>query len=92
MADYEKSYQQVKHKGIIPASSLAGAGTMSLRGPSTEKDAGVDVKAERTRETSDLLLRMNQYRTIDSGNPKSGARIAVESIHFKLKKTAISFF
>jgi heat shock protein HtpX len=65
MADYEKSYQQVKHKGIIPASSLAGAGTMSLRGPSTEKDAGVDVKAERTRETSDLLLRMNQYRTID---------------------------
>jgi len=62
MADYEKSYEQLKHKGIIPATALAGAGAMGLRGPSAEKDADM---AERTRETSDLLLRMNRYRTID---------------------------
>jgi len=62
MSDYENSYQQLKHKGVIPATTLAGAGAMGLRGPSAEKDADM---AERTRETSDLLLRMNKYRTID---------------------------
>jgi heat shock protein HtpX len=64
IADYEKSYQQIKHKGIIPASALAGAGTMSLREPSAEKDTGAG-EAERARETSDLLLRMNKYRTVN---------------------------
>jgi heat shock protein HtpX len=65
MADYEKSYRQLKHQGVIPGSSLAGAGAIELRAPSEEKDAGIAGTAERTRETSDLLWRMNKYRTVD---------------------------
>jgi heat shock protein HtpX len=65
IADYEKAYQQFKHKGVIPASSLAGTGTMALRPPSSEKDTGFANTTERTRETTDLLWRLNKYRVVD---------------------------
>jgi heat shock protein HtpX len=65
VADYEKAYREFKHQSIIPASSLTGAGTVALRPPSGEKEAGVADTAERTRETTDLLWRMNKYRTVD---------------------------
>jgi heat shock protein HtpX len=65
MTDYDKAYRQFKHQGVIPTSSLAGAGTVTLRDPSVEKDTGVADTAGRTRETTDLLWRMNKYRTIE---------------------------
>jgi heat shock protein HtpX len=65
IADYDKAYQQFKHKGVIPASSLAGTGTMALRPPSAEQDTAMADTTERTRETTDLMWRLNKYRTVD---------------------------
>jgi len=61
-ADYNNAYAKV-HKGggsVIPASALAGAGVVGLR--AAEPEPG---KLERTREVSDLMWRMNDYKTID---------------------------
>ncbi|MFC2066927.1 M48 family metalloprotease [Chloroflexota bacterium] len=67
-ADYDKAFHQV-HKGgggILPASAIAGAGAVGLRAAAPE-DAQTDAvsgKAERTREVSDLMWRLNNYNTI----------------------------
>ena len=63
-ADYEKAYEQVKHQSIIPRSSLAVADSVSLRAPSPEKEGIETDRISRTRETSDMLLRMNNYRIV----------------------------
>jgi heat shock protein HtpX len=60
-ADYESAYEQVKHKKIIPAAAVAAAGSVALREPSADKEAD---KVGRTRETSDMLLRMNKYKIV----------------------------
>jgi len=62
-ANYDMAYQQIKSgKGIIPASSIAAAGAISLREPEvTPKEPN---KLERTRETSDVMWRLNNYKTI----------------------------
>ncbi len=62
-ADYERAYEQVKHQKIIPASALAAAGSVSLRAPSAEKESEAD-RLARTRETSDMMLRMNKYNIV----------------------------
>jgi heat shock protein HtpX len=67
-ADYEKAYEQVRHQRIIPGSALAAAASVSLRPPSTEKESFVADRIERTRETSDMLLRMNNYKIVTCGN------------------------
>lgn len=67
-ADYEQAYGQAKGRaGIIPASALAGAGAVGLRGPSAEVRPleATSQKIERTRETSDLMWRKSNYKTID---------------------------
>jgi heat shock protein HtpX len=64
MADYDKAYQQVKHQSIIPRSSLAVTDSVSLRPASPEKEGVEANRIERTRETSDLLWRMNDYRLV----------------------------
>ncbi len=67
LADYEKAYRQVKGQGVVPASALSGAGVVGLRGPSTETGP-VEPAAEqvaRARETSDVMWRLNNSRTID---------------------------
>jgi heat shock protein HtpX len=67
LAEYEKAYRQVKGQGVIPASALSGAGAIGLREASAEAGP-VEPGAEqvtRARETSDLMWRMNNYRTID---------------------------
>lgn len=66
-ADYERAYEQVKHQKIIPASALAAADSVSLRAPSAEKESEADGLA-RTRETSDMMLRMNNYTIVTCGN------------------------
>jgi heat shock protein HtpX len=65
VADYEKAYRGLKHKSIVPESSLAGAGTVSLRSPSGEEETTLPGTAERTRETTDLMWRLNKYRMVD---------------------------
>ena len=66
-ADYERAYQQLKRKGVIPTSALAGASAVALREASSPEAApGVQttMKLERTRETSDLMWRLSNYKTI----------------------------
>ncbi len=67
LADYEQAYGQAKGKaGIIPASALAGAGVVGLRAPSAEaQPLEAAQKIERTRDTSDLMWRKSNYKTID---------------------------
>ncbi|MDD5039139.1 MAG: M48 family metalloprotease, partial [Dehalococcoidales bacterium] len=73
--DYDQAYRQVRkaNRGLIPASAL-GTGAVGLRaaspGPATEEPD----KLERTRETSDVMWRLNNYRTIDC---ECGTRLRV---------------
>jgi len=69
MADYERAYQQTKGgTGIVPATALAlsGTGTVALRAPSPETKPVEEFpqKVERARETSDLMWRLSNYKTI----------------------------
>ncbi|MBI2850521.1 MAG: M48 family metalloprotease [Chloroflexi bacterium] len=68
-ADYEKSYEKVKASRIIPASALAEAAPIEARPASPESQAGeIRERVERTRETSDLMWRLSNYRSINCGN------------------------
>jgi heat shock protein HtpX len=68
-ASYEQSYEQVKGSRVIPAAAmgLAGSETIEKRQASPETE-DVQDKISRTRETSDLMWRMNNYKTIDCNN------------------------
>ncbi len=72
--DYEKAYKELKGKGIIPASAVT-AGAVGLRAaePAAPVEAPVE-QVERARDTSDMLWRMNDYRTIDC---QCGTRLRV---------------
>ncbi|MFA5604407.1 MAG: M48 family metallopeptidase [Dehalococcoidales bacterium] len=64
--DYETAYKQV-HKGkgsVIPASamSLAGDSSQTVSRASTADDPG---RLERTRETSDVMWKLSDYKTIE---------------------------
>ncbi len=77
-ADYNLAYQGA-HKGggsIIGAASLAGVGAVGLRGaaPEAPPEEHEPTKVEQTREVSDLMWRMNRYRTIDC---ECGTRLRV---------------
>lgn len=72
-ADYEKAYEEF-HKGqhAVPQSAVSGGGTggtgavpgsVGLRAPSAD-NAPVS-KADRARETSNLLYKLNDYKVID---------------------------
>ncbi|MFW6151197.1 MAG: M48 family metallopeptidase [Chloroflexota bacterium] len=71
--DYDRAYRQVRdrRKGIVPASGLAMA-AVPLR--SGETTAGEPGEAERAREVSDVLWRLNGYRTLDC---RCGARLKI---------------
>jgi heat shock protein HtpX len=67
-ADYERAYKTAKGgTGIMPASTLAATGIVGLRAASVETGPVEDVpqKIERARETSDLMYKLGNYRTID---------------------------
>jgi heat shock protein HtpX len=77
LAEYERAYKEVKGKGgMVPASALAAAGTVSLRAPSTEAQPvePATERIERARETSDLMWRLNKYKEI---NCECGTRLRV---------------
>ncbi len=63
LAQYDQAFRQVHtgRKGVIPASALAGAGAVGLRAAEPEAEPS---KAERTREVTDLMWRMNNYKAI----------------------------
>jgi heat shock protein HtpX len=63
-ADYERAYEQVKHQKIIPTSVIATAGSVALRESSAEKGGVEADRIQRTRETSDMLLRLNGYKMV----------------------------
>jgi heat shock protein HtpX len=67
-SQYDQAYRQV-HKaqtGMISATTIAAAGAVSLRGAKAEEPAQVKEPShiERTRETADMLHRLNGYKTI----------------------------
>lgn len=68
LADYERAYQQQAKSrvGIIPVTALAGAGAVTLRAASADTQPVEEFtqKVERARETSDLMWRLSNYRTI----------------------------
>lgn len=72
-ADYERAYRELKGKGIVPASALA-AGTVGLRAAASSLVEEPAEQIERARDTSDLLWRMSDYRTIDC---ECGTRLRV---------------
>ncbi|MBI2868601.1 MAG: M48 family metallopeptidase [Chloroflexi bacterium] len=63
-ADYARSFQQVHGGNVMPPSALAAAGVAPLRAPSREE---APARLERTRETTDLVQRLEHYRIIDCG-------------------------
>ena len=69
LTDYEQAYGKVHRGGggiIHGASSLADMGAATIRAASDEAKPGEGVdKLKRTRETTDLIWRMNKYQTID---------------------------
>jgi heat shock protein HtpX len=66
LADYERVYQQLHGtgKGAIPASTLALSHPASLRSASAETTPVEPDKIGRARETSDLMWRLGNYKTI----------------------------
>jgi len=68
LADYDNAFRQVHKggKGAIPLSAIAGAGAVDLRPAEPEAARGEPAlgKVERTREVSDLMWRLNNYKTI----------------------------
>ncbi len=68
-SNYEKAYEQVKKgKNLFTnkqASAVGAVGIRAATAPSAEEKETVTGKAERSREASDLMLKMNNYRTVD---------------------------
>ncbi|MDP2916652.1 MAG: peptidase M28, partial [Dehalococcoidia bacterium] len=65
-AEYERAYKQVKGKGVMPVSALAAVSAAPVREPSPDASPveAASAKLERTRETSDLMWRLSDYKTI----------------------------
>lgn len=72
-ADYERAYKQLKGGGIVPASAVA-SGAVGLRAAAPSEIGEPVEELERARDTSDLLWRVNDYRTIDC---ECGTRLRV---------------
>jgi heat shock protein HtpX len=89
--DYESSFENLKGGKIIPASamSLSGSETIEKRSASPEsQDGELKAKISRTRETNDLMWRMNNYSTVTCENcgtrlklPPSYNKMAVRCPH-----------
>ena len=72
LTNYDQAYRETKgaKRGITPASALAldkMAGATALREPSADTGPVENLprKIERTRETSDLMWRLNDYQTLN---------------------------
>ena len=75
-SDYENSYKQVEKETVIPASALTGASAVGLREATAGAQAGdVQDQIDRTRETSNLMWRMNNYRSLNCENCGTGLKL-----------------
>ena len=65
-ADYDQGYRQVHEvgKGILPVAALATAGVVGLRAATPEAAQKEPSKVERARETSDVMWRRSNYKTL----------------------------
>jgi heat shock protein HtpX len=66
-ANYEAAYEQVKSKSLLSKTAVASVGLVGIRAATTTTDETDPVadKAARSREASDLMLKMNNYRTVE---------------------------
>jgi heat shock protein HtpX len=68
LADYDTAYREAhkSRRGIASASAIASVGAVGLREaqPEAARREPEPGKVERTREVSDLMWRLNDYRTI----------------------------
>ena len=68
LTDYDNAFRQI-HKGgrgVVPPSAIAGTGAVNVRPAvpeATQQEAELG-KVERTREVSDLMWHLNNYKTI----------------------------
>jgi heat shock protein HtpX len=63
--DYEQSFEKVAGSRVMPASALAAEPEVPIRQASAGAQSGeVEDQIDRTRETSDLMWRMNNYKSI----------------------------
>jgi heat shock protein HtpX len=72
LVDYDRAYREARgiKRGIAPSSALAldkMAAAATLRAPSADTKPVEEAaqKVERARETSDLMWRLHDYKTID---------------------------
>lgn len=66
--DYENAYRKMHPgKGIFSKATVGAVGAAGIRqaSPSVPGEMALAEKAARNREVSDLMLRLNQYRTVD---------------------------
>jgi heat shock protein HtpX len=69
--DYERAYEQVKKNKVVPASALAMDSMQAVQkrqGTSGSEAGEVQETIDRTRQTSDLMWKMNNYKTITCEN------------------------
>ncbi len=73
--DYNQAYKNIHNThSIIPETALtASSGAIPLRSAQSEKEGELDEK-KQARETSDVLWRLNEYKTVDCG---CGVRLRV---------------
>lgn len=75
-SDYEQSYQSVNNKKVLPASALEDTQSVGLRQASAGAKAGeVQEQINQVRETSDVLWRLNNYRSLNCGNCGAGMKL-----------------
>ena len=65
-ANYDQAYRQVdkSHKGIMAASTITTAGVVPLAVAKPRAKEEKPSEAQRARETSDVMWRLNKYKTI----------------------------
>ena len=66
--DYEKSYESVKNSHVMGAASLAGDTVQTRQATPGAQDGELQDQISRTRETSDAMWKMSNYRTINCEN------------------------
>ena len=67
--DYEKAYEKTRGSKIVPDSALKDSSGVTVRAALAGTQAGdVQDQVDRKRETSDLMWRMNDYKTLDCEN------------------------
>jgi heat shock protein HtpX len=66
--NYEQAYEQVKKKSLLSKAAIASAGAVGIRAAVASAPGEAEPAAEkaaRSREASDLMLKMDNYRTVD---------------------------